>query len=191
MLEEEYEKRRSLPRHLRPPAPPEPGFAYGIRSATVTDVPSVREIYNHYVLNSSVTFDEHPASLASIRQRWETTQKLGFPFLVAESPSGQLLGFAYVIPLSQRANARRLVEDLIYLGPAASGRGLGRALLGELLDRAKAAGVKSVTAVIADTNAEASIRLHEGFGFRRVGTMGRVGYKFGRWLGTIVMEKRY
>ena len=89
----------------------------------------------------------------------------------------------------QKAAYRRTVEDSIYLGPAATGKGLGKVLLGELLTRSKQAGIKEVLAVIADQGADASIRLHEGFGFKEVGRLGRVGFKFGHWLGTVLLQK--
>jgi L-amino acid N-acyltransferase YncA len=190
MLEEEYSPRRRLPRHLRTPEPSEPSFSFELRAARLDDMPAVREIYNHYVLNSAITLDEGARSLHVMQQRFQTTARLRLPFIVAESPSGQILGFAHVLPWSSRSG-RRVVEDSIYLGPAASGRGLGRDLLGELLDQARDAGVRRVIAVIADRNAGASIHLHEVFGFRQTGAMGRVGFKFGRWLGSVLMEKRF
>jgi L-amino acid N-acyltransferase YncA len=111
------------------------------------------------------------------------------PFLVAESPSGQLLGYALVAPWKQKRAYRFTVENSIYLGPAAAGKGLGRALLAELIDRSKAAGLKEIIAVIADQGADASIALHEKFGFQEIGRMGRVGFKFDRWLGTVLLQK--
>lgn len=189
MLEEEYNPRRALPRHLRKAPAPESGFAFEIRDATEADLPDVREIYNHYVRNSTVTFDERPQTLAQMRSKFRHTQKLGHPFLVAVSPSGQVLGYATVAPWKQKAAYRRTVENSIYLRAASTGKGLGTALMAELLARSKAAGIKEVIAVIADRGAEASIAMHEGFGFREVGRMGRVGFKFGRWLGTVLMQK--
>jgi L-amino acid N-acyltransferase YncA len=81
------------------------------------------------------------------------------------------------------------VENSIYLSPAATGKGLGSALMEELIVRSKAAGLKEMIAVIADRGAEASIKMHESFGFKEIGRMGRVGYKFERWLGTIMLQK--
>jgi L-amino acid N-acyltransferase YncA len=189
VLEEEYQPRRVLPPHLRRPAEPEGEFAFAIRDAIEADLPWVREIYNHYVANSTVTFDEQPWTLRELRTRFARVRDLGYPFLVAESPAGTLLGFAYVYPWKEKAAYRFTVENSIYLGPASTGRGLGRALLAELLDRAREAGVKEVIAVIADRGAESSIALHERFGFRKTGEMGRVGYKFGRWLGIVMLQK--
>lgn len=189
MLEEEYNPRRRLPRHLRPASPAEPGFAYRIRDAVPADLPHLLEIYNHYVANSTVTFDEEPLTLAALRSRFRQAGRLGHPWLVAESPAGQVLGYATLMPWKEKAAYRFTAEDSIYLGPASTGKGLGAALLAELLVRAKAAGVKEVIAVIADRGADASIRLHERFGFREIGRMGRVGFKFGRWLGTVLMQR--
>ena len=128
-------------------------------------------------------------SLKAWRSKFAWVAKLGFPFLVAVSPSGNVLGFAYVAPWKEKAAYRRTVENSIYLGPAATGKGLGKALMGELLTRAKAAGIKEVLAVIADQGAEASLKMHEGFGFKEVGRLGRVGFKFNRWLGTVMLQK--
>lgn len=189
MLEEEYNPRRQLPAHLRPAPPEAPRFEYTIRDATTRDIPDMREIYNHYVANSTVTFDEEPQSLAEMRKKFAHVQQLGYPWLVAVSPSGNVLGYAYVTPWKPKAAYRFTVENSIYLGPASTGKGLGAALMGELLPRAKAAGVKEVVAVIADKGAEASIALHERYGFTQIGHMGRVGFKFGRWLGTVLMQR--
>ncbi|WP_374945736.1 GNAT family N-acetyltransferase [Agreia sp.] len=189
MLEEEYQPRRRLPPELRPKSPPPPTFEYVIRDATTRDLPDIREIYNHYVANSTVTFDEDPMSLKAWRSKFAWVAKLGFPFLVAVSPGGTVLGFAYVAPWKEKAAYRRTVENSIYLGPAATGKGLGKALMAELLTRAKAVGIKEVLAVIADQGAEASLKMHESFGFTEVGRLGRVGFKFNRWLGTVMLQK--
>jgi L-amino acid N-acyltransferase YncA len=189
VLEEEYNPRRELPRHLRPaPAEPAP-FAFTLRDAEPRDIPDMREIYNHYVMNSIVTFDEDALTLADMRKKYKIVADLKYPWLVAVSPSGQVLGYAFVTPYRAKAAYRFTVENSIYLGPASTGKGLGAALMTELLARAKAAGIKEVVAVIADRGAEASIRLHERFGFKEIGHMGRVGFKFGRWLGTVLMQK--
>ena len=190
MLEEEYETRRQLPLHLRQTAPLEPSFEYSIRPATESDLPDVREIYNHYVVNSSVTFDEKPQTLAALRKKFATGSKLRMPFLVAESPSRQIIGVAWVFPWQGNTANRRAVELSIYLGPAATGRGLGKALLEQLLRDAKAAEIRDVIVVIADRGAEASIQMHKKFGFLETGRMGKVGFKYGRWLGTVTLQKK-
>ncbi|MET0989643.1 MAG: N-acetyltransferase family protein [Glaciihabitans sp.] len=189
MLEEEYQPRRRLPPHLRPEPEPAPVFEYSIRPAVPEDLPHIREIYNHYVMNSTVTFDEKPMTLTELRRKFAKVTKLNMPFIVAESPRGLILGYAYVYPWKEKAAYRFTVENSIYLGPASTGKGLGKVLLKELMDRSKAAGIKEIIAVIADKGADASIQIHKNFGFKEVGHMGRVGFKFGRWLGTVMLQK--
>jgi len=189
MLEEEYQPRRKPPVVVKPVIEQELPFEYVVRPAVEADLPAVREIYNHYVMNSTVTFDETPMTLATLRRKFQKTVKLGQPFIVAESPRGQILGYAYVTPWKEKAAYRFTVENSIYLGPAATGKGLGKVLLRELIDRSKAAGVKEIIAVIADKGADASIQMHKNFGFKEIGHMGKVGFKFGRWLGTVLLQK--
>lgn len=189
MLEHEYQPRRKLPRTQEPPTPPPAEFAYSLRSATLEDMPAVLALYRHYVRNSVVTFDEKAPTLAAYKSRFLHLQKLGYPFRLALSPTGTLLGFAYVFPFREKSAFRKTVESSIYLGPAALGRGLGRTLLGDLIDHCEKAGLREIIAVIADQGAEASMALHTGFGFVETGRMGKVGYKFDRWLGIIMMQK--
>ncbi|SIT89338.1 GNAT family N-acetyltransferase [Microbacterium sp. RU33B] len=190
MLEEEYDKsRRVLPRHLRARTEVERPFSYEIRPVQPRDLPDIREIYNYYVTNSVVTFDEKKWTLAQWREKADYLARLKMPFLVAESPSGQILGYALVQPLSTKSAYRFSVENSIYLGHAAAGKGLGRALLEALLTASEEAGIREMVAVISDKGAEASVALHEKLGFVEVGRMGRVGFKFGRWLGTIYLQK--
>jgi len=173
MLEEEYETRRRLPPHLRPVIEPEPAFSYHVRDAVRYDLPAIREIYNHYVRNSSITFDSSAWSLPELRQKFDRI----------------LLGFAYVYPWKSKAAYRFSVENHIYLGPASTGKGLGTVLLSQLIERCRAARMREMIAVIADRGAEASIALHKNLGFTIVAQMGRVGYKYERWLGTVMMRK--
>ena len=160
-----------------------------IRKATEADLTSMVEIYNYYIQNSVVTFDMDVMALADWAEKFRWITELGLPFIVAQSPSGQIIGFAYVAPWRQKAAFKRTVEDSIYLRPAAIGKRVGTKLLQELLDQSKAAGVKEVVAVISDKGAESSIALHERFGFKHQGHLGKVGFKFGRWLGTVLMQK--
>ncbi len=160
-----------------------------IRKATEADLTSMVEIYNYYIQNSVVTFDMDVMALSDWAEKFRWINELGLPFIVAESPSGQIIGFAYVAPWRQKAAFKRTVEDSIYLRPAAIGKRVGTKLLQELLVQAKAAGVKEVVAVISDKGAESSIALHERFGFKHQGHLGKVGFKFGRWLGTVLMQK--
>ena len=189
MLESEYQRRRVLPYHLRKPVEPERAFSFSIRDARVTDLPEVREIYNYYVANSSVTFDSDRMSHAEWAHKFGVLQKFRMPFIVAESPTGQILGYALAAPMHERRSGRVVAENSIYLGPAATGKGLGKALMSSLIDKARALGIRELVAIIADKNADGSLRLHEQFGFVESGRMGKVGFKFGRHLGSIMMRK--
>jgi L-amino acid N-acyltransferase YncA len=191
VLEEEYERaRRRLPRHLRRPVEEERAFSFRIRTVTDADIPHIREIYNHYVTNSVVTFDEKKWTLAQWQDKLATLRSLNLPVLVAESPTGQVLGYALVQPMSSKSAYRYSVENSIYLGQAATGKGLGRALLEALITASEQVGIHQMVAVISDKGAESSVRLHERLGFVEVGRMGRVGFKFGRWLGVIYLQKQ-
>jgi len=189
MLEEEYQKKRPIPRHARKPAPAVADFSYTLRNATEEDLPEILALYRHYVRNSVVTFDEKPPTLAQFRSKFRHLQKLGYPFRVAQSPTGTLHGYAYVFPFRDKSAFRKTVESSIYLGPAATGRGLGTVLLEDLITHCQQAGLKEIIAVIADQGAEASLALHTKFGFVETGRMGKVGYKFERWVGIILMQK--
>jgi L-amino acid N-acyltransferase YncA len=189
MLEEEYNPRRRLPRHLQKSEAPEAPFAYELRDAESRDVPEFLEIYNHYVANSTVTFDEDPLTLKEMRAKFAAARRLGHPWVVAQTPSGQVIGYATVAPWKAKAAYRHTVEDSIYLRPASTGKGLGGALLARLLEECRPAGIREVIAVIADKNAEGSIAIHRKLGFEEIGRMGKVGHKFGRWLGTVMLQK--
>lgn len=190
MLEEEYDRdRRRLPRHLRRRPEPERPFSYEIRPVERGDLPDIREIYNYYVTNSVVTFDEKKWAQRQWVEKFEYLQKLKLPFLVAVSPTGQILGYALAAPWNGKTGFRYTVESSIYLGQAATGKGLGKALLEALIDACQQLGLREIVAVVSDKGAEASIALHERYGFVEVGRMGRVGHKFGRWLGTIYLQK--
>jgi len=160
-----------------------------LRSANAEDMKQIAEIYNYYVTNSVVTFDIEATTEATWTEKLEYLQGLELPFIVAQSASGTIFGFAYVAPWRQKAAYRRTVEDTIYLRPAAIGKRIGTRLLTELIDRSRAAGVKEIVAVISDKGADPSIALHEAFGFKRQGHLAKVGFKFNRWLGTVLLQK--
>ena len=136
-----------------------------------------------------VTFDEQPMEASYWLEKIEYLKKQNYPFIVAESLSGEILGFAYLAPWRQKSAFRKTAEDSIYLRPAATGKRLGTKLLSQLLAQAKSSGIKQVVAVISDSGADSSVRLHESFGFTKQGHLAKVGYKFERWLGTILMQK--
>lgn len=183
------DRRRVLPRHLRPTISPEV-FSYTIRPARAADLPHVREIYNHFVSNSAVTLDERRSSTPYWREKFALLERLQLPFLVAVSPAGVVIGYALAQPWAGKNAYKYTVEDSIYLGPGAGGKGLGAALLQALIDACERIGLREMVAVISDQGAEASIRLHAKLGFVEAGRMGRVGHKFGRDLGTVYMRRQ-
>jgi L-amino acid N-acyltransferase YncA len=163
--------------------------AIELRLATSEDIKQITEIYNYYVVNSVVTFDIEKSTEATWQEKLDYLNGLGLPFIVAQSASGNVLGFAYVAPWRAKAAYRRTVENTIYLRPAAIGKRLGTRLLADLIERSKAAGVKEIVAVISDKGADTSIALHEAFGFKKQGHLAKVGFKFNRWLGTVLLQK--
>jgi len=160
-----------------------------LRPVTEADMKQIAEIYNYYVVNSVVTFDIEPTTESTWLEKFEYLNGLELPFIVAESASGTIFGFAYVAPWRQKAAYRRTVEDTIYLRPAAIGKRIGTKLLSELIEQSRAAGVREIVAVISDKGADPSIALHEAFGFKRQGHLAKVGFKFNRWLGTVLLQK--
>lgn len=164
-------------------------LSYRVREAKESDCQAICDIYNFYITNSVVTFDEEPFDLAFWKDKLEYLAKLNFPFVVAESDNSEILGFAYVAPWRQKSAYRKTVENSIYLRAGATRKRIGTKLLEELIAKSKASGIREIVAVISDSGAESSIRLHEQFGFVRQGHLAKVGFKFGRWLGTILMQK--
>jgi len=164
-------------------------LSVSLRAAEAKDCFAICEIYNFYIQNSVVTFDEQTMEVSQWEEKLTYLNKQSFPFIVAESDNGEILGFAYVAPWRQKSAYRTTVEDSIYLRAAATGKRVGTKLLEQLLVLSKQAGIKEVVAVISDSGADSSVRLHEQFGFKRQGHLAKVGFKFDRWLGTILMQK--
>jgi len=168
----------------------EPGTDAAISPASRADLAQVAEIFAHYVTHSVVTFETDPPTVADWRAKLDALASLGLPFLVARF-GGAVAGYAYASPWRPKPAYRQTVEDTVYLAPGATGRGLGRALLTELLDRAGQAGARQMVAVIADAGADsaASVALHRAAGFADVGRLTAVGHKHGRWIDTVLMQR--
>ena len=160
-----------------------------IRSCRDEDIPAVTAIYAHHVLHGTATFETEAPDAAEMAQRRQAVLARALPWLVAAGDDGQVLGYAYCNWFKPRAAYRFSAEDSIYLRPDAAGRGLGRALLDELAAQAQRAGVRKLIAVIGDGANAASIGLHRAAGFAHVGVIGACGWKFGRWLDIVLMEK--
>ncbi len=162
--------------------------ALTLRSAAASDLPALCEIYAGHVLHGAASFEEVPPDLAEFERRWRHIAELGLPYLVA-CDSGAILGYAYAGPYRPRSAYRFTVEDSIYLDPKATGRGIGRRLLAAVIDGATAAGKRQMLAVIGDSANHASIALHRSLGFTEVGTFRAVGFKFGRWVDSVLMQR--
>jgi L-amino acid N-acyltransferase YncA len=159
-----------------------------IRSATDADVPAITEIYAHYVRTALATFEIDPPSVDEMAQRRAAIVARGLPYLVADL-DGLMAGYAYASPYRSRTAYRFSVEDSIYVYPKHSRKGIGRRLLAELIARAAERDCRQMVAVIGDSSNEASIGLHAEFGFRHVGVLRSVGFKFGRWVDTVLMQR--
>jgi len=159
-----------------------------IRPSQPSDVIAISDIYRHHVLHGTGTFEITPPDPVEMAQRREDVLSKGLPYLVAVQ-EGQVIGFAYCNWFKPRPAYRFSAEDSIYLAPRAAGRGLGRALLCELMRQAEQAGVRKLIAVIGDSSNAGSIGVHQSVGFRDVGVLRACGWKFDRWLDVVLMEK--
>ncbi|WP_295035368.1 GNAT family N-acetyltransferase [uncultured Microbacterium sp.] len=167
----------------------EGGQGVRIRPTRSDDLAAIRDIYNHYVRTSTVTFDEEETEQAVWEHKQELLAETGLPFLTAEDADGTVLGFAYAQHWRAKSAYRFSAENTIYLSPEAAGRGLGKALLEALLDASAAAGLRELIAVIEPTAAGASIALHRRYGFVDAGHLKNVGVKFGRSLDVLFLQK--
>ena len=159
-----------------------------IRPSTDADVPAITAIYAHHVLHGTGTFETTPPTETEIAARRADVLGKGLPWLVIEEDA-QVLGYAYCQWFKPRPAYRFSAEDSIYLAPAAAGRGLGSQLLAALSAQAEAAGVRKLIAVIGDSANAGSVGVHRAQGFTPVGILKSCGWKFGRWLDVVLMEK--
>ena len=159
-----------------------------IRPSTDADLPAMTAIYAHHVLHGTGTFETTPPSESELAARRADVLAKGLPWLVAEE-GGQILGYAYCQWFKPRPAYRFSAEDSIYLHPEAAGKGLGKTLLAELARQAEALGIRKLIAVIGDSNNAGSIGVHRTLGFTPVGAFKSCGWKFGKWLDIVLMEK--
>jgi phosphinothricin acetyltransferase len=159
-----------------------------VRAADDGDAPALAAIYGDAVLHGFGTFEEVPPSPAEMDARRRAVQDKGLPYLVAEA-HGRVLGFAYAGPFRTRAAYRYTLEDSVYVAPDAKGRGVGRAALSAVIAACEALGVRQLMAVIGDSQNAGSIGLHAALGFERTGLGRAVGYKHGRWVDIVHMQK--
>jgi len=159
-----------------------------IRPATQTDLPAITAIYRQAVLEGTATFELIPPDLDEMTRRYETLASGGFPYLVAVLED-RVIGYAYAGPYRPRPAYRFTVENSVYLAPASHRRGIGAALLQQLLAESEARGYRQMIAVIGDSANAGSIGVHRKCGFQMIGTHANVGFKFGRWLDTVMMQR--
>lgn len=159
-----------------------------VRELRPDDIAAVRDIFGWYALNSLVTFEETTRSDSSWHALRAELAELGLPFLVAETPN-RVCGYAYAAPWRRKPAYRYTVEDSIFVDRGETGQGIGRMLLTELLGASAQAGIRQMIAVIADTGDQTSTALHAACGFATVGRLTAVGYKQGRWIDTLLMQR--
>ena len=159
-----------------------------VRAASEADMAAVRDIYAHYVLRSLATFEEIPPTLEDMLARRRASVDLGLPYLVAEARD-EILGFAYAAAYRARPAYRFTIEDSVYVADGLGGRGIGSALLGELIARCEKGPWRQMIAVVGDSANSGSIALHKRFGFEFAGTLRSVGFKHGRWVDTPILQR--
>ena len=174
-----------------------------IRAAEANDLGVIAGIFAHYVTTSVATFEETPPTVSEWGQKLSGISELGLPFLVVEAggeDSGEgrdgqggggarVAGYAYAVPWRPKPAYRYTVEDSVYLAPGWTGRGLGRLLLTALLAHCSRVGARQMIAVIADSGAGASVALHRACGFTDAGRLAAVGFKHGRWIDTLLLQR--
>jgi L-amino acid N-acyltransferase YncA len=159
-----------------------------VRESLDSDVPAIHGIYSPYVRNSFATFEELPPTVDELRNRRDTMRALQMPHLVAEL-DGVVVGYCYAGPYRLRPAYRFTVENSVYLADGFGTRGIGTALMTALIGRCEAGPWRQMVAVIGDSANAASIALHRRLGFRHVGTLEAVGFKLGRWVDTVFMQR--
>ncbi len=169
-------------------APARSAVAIAVRDSTESDLPAIAAIYAHAVLHGSASFEIEPPGEAEMARRRADVLGHGLPHLVA-TRDGAVVGYAYAGLYRPRPAYRHTVEDSIYVAPHAQRCGVGRALLPALIGRCAAAGRRQMIAVIGDSANAGSIALHRAFGFRDAGVLEAVGFKFGRWLDSVLMQR--
>jgi len=159
-----------------------------IRPAAAADIAAIAGIYAHAVRCGTASFELEPPDEAEMARRWRAIVEAGYPYLVAQA-DGAVLGYAYAGPYRARPAYRWSVENSVYVAAAALRRGIGRALLDAIIAETERRGFRQMIAVIGDSAQTPSIALHRAAGFRLIGTLEAVGFKHGRWLDTVLMQR--
>ncbi|MEM0899991.1 MAG: N-acetyltransferase family protein [Pseudomonadota bacterium] len=159
-----------------------------IRDTVAGDITAITEIYADAVLNDTASFELHPPSPEEMLARFEAIKSRGCPYLVATEGS-RILGYAYASAYRERPAYRWTVENSVYLTPNARGRGIGSALTSEVIRHCKVLGFRQMIAVIGGKEHTSSIRMHAKLGFEHAGTLEATGFKHGKWLASVLMQK--
>jgi L-amino acid N-acyltransferase YncA len=159
-----------------------------VRICRPDDLPQVQAIYAHHVLTGLASFEEVPPALEDMRSRHARLVDAGYPFLVAAAGPA-IAGYAYAGEYRPRSGYRFTCESSVYVAPDAQRRGVGKALMLEVIAACERLGMREMLAVIGDSANAASIGLHVALGFRRVGVFTNVGFKFGRWVDSVLMQR--
>jgi L-amino acid N-acyltransferase YncA len=159
-----------------------------VRDSFDADVAAIQRIYSHHVLHGTASFEEVPPSIEEMAVRRASVLELGLPYLTAEL-NGDIVGYSYATSYRSRPAYRYTIEDTVYVAEGLSGKGIGTAVLTRLIARCEAGPWRQMIAVIGDSGNAGSISLHRTLGFRPVGTLQSVGFKFGRWVHSILMQR--
>lgn len=164
-----------------------------VRDALGHDLPAIQAIYAHHVLHGLASFEEEPPSVEEMRSRWFKVRELGLPYIAAEV-DGRVVGYSYATSYRPRAAYRYTIENSVYVQDGLAGRGIGKALLLELIARCQSGHCESgpwrqMLAVIGNRENHGSISLHRSCGFRLVGILQAVGYKHEQWVDTVLMQR--
>jgi L-amino acid N-acyltransferase YncA len=162
--------------------------SFQMRTAQAADLAQITAIYAHYVRTHTATFELDPPDEREMRARWAKVCDAGLPYAVA-ADDNEILGYCYVTPYRPRPAYQFTLEDSIYIAKGQERRGIGRALLKQVLEACQQQGYREVVAIIGDSQNAASIGLHQQAGFVHVGTLKNVGYKFNRWLDSVIMQR--
>jgi L-amino acid N-acyltransferase YncA len=159
-----------------------------IRAAAASDMDAIANIYAHHVKHGTATFEIEAPDSSEIGRRWAEVTAKGLPWLVADD-GDEVVGYAYAGPYRPRLAYRHTVEDSVYVRADRVGAGVGKLLMPALIHATQACGMRQMIAVIGDSGNQASIHLHRRFGFEDAGVLKDVGFKFGRWLDTVFMQR--
>lgn len=160
-----------------------------VRPAVLADIPAIAGIYAHWVTSGTASFELTPPDAVEMRRRFETAIAGGYPYLVAQSATADVAGYAYASAYRHRPAYRWTVEDSIYIAHDAQRSGAGRRLLGALIDECTKRGYRQLIAVIGDSAQTPSIALHRSLGFEQTAILRAIGYKFGKWLDVVLMQR--